>query len=181
MNAENMLKISCAECFTLGKIAQEIHAFSRGYPRDYSWNIEGSHVKISLIGAVFVPTLTGVQNLLKIKPLEPFVTLDDIKVYEEKEDIIMAEMMAQAVQDIAGADIGIGSSAGIGKGGVAVCNHEMIISGPTGVNADLRKSSFELIIRRQKSGIKKTLYLLEHLIKKELESLDSNNIIIKFR
>ncbi|MBV1768345.1 MAG: UPF0254 family protein, partial [Methanobacterium sp.] len=136
MTPKNPIKISCAECFTHGKIAREIHSFAIGYPLNYKWDIKPSEVKTSFIGGVFAPTINSVESLLKIKPLKPLLTLEGIKVYEEKEDLIMASMMAQSVREITDADIGIGTSAGIGKGGIVVCNDKIILSCTSEVPAD---------------------------------------------
>ncbi|MEW6010677.1 MAG: hypothetical protein CIT03_03995 [Methanobacterium sp.] len=181
MTSKRPIKISCAECFTHGKIAREIHSFARGYPSQYHWNIKPSQIKISLVGGVFAPTINSVESLLKIKPLDPVLNLDGIKVYKEKEDLKMATMMAQAVLKISNSDIGIGTSAGIGKGGISVCNDKIILSCTSEIHADLRNSPVNLILERQKSGIEKALFLLENLINGTIDSLYSENIIIRYK
>ncbi|MCK9152527.1 UPF0254 family protein [Methanobacterium alcaliphilum] len=163
MNSE-LITISTAECFTHGKIAQEIHSFSQGYPSKYPWKIDPALHKLSIIGSVFAPTVSGVETLLKIKPHPPFTTINDIKVYDQEGDIKMALMMAEAVREITGSSIAIGTTAGIGKGGIAICNDKINFSCSSNIAADLRTSPASVIMQRQKSGVKKALYLLENLI-----------------
>jgi uncharacterized protein (UPF0254 family) len=177
---KELITIATAECFTHGKVAQEIHSFSQGYPLNYSWNLNPDEFKLSVIGSVFAPTISGVKSLLQIEPLPPITTIDDIKVYDEEGDLKMAFMMAKAVRNITGANIGIGTTAGIGKGGIAVCNESVHLSCTSDINADLRTSSTGRILKRQQSGIEKALFLLENLIKDNMPVSDSEKINIHF-
>jgi uncharacterized protein (UPF0254 family) len=88
----------------------------------------------------------------------------------------MAILMAKAVKNITKADIGIATPAGIGKGSIAICNDKTLLLSSTEVYADLKNSKPSLIIKRQKSGIKKTLYMLECLIKNSLDDIESKEI-----
>lgn len=173
-----LITISTAECFTHGKVAQEIHSFSQNYPQSYLWSLDSEKFKLSVIGSIFVPTISGVKSLLQIEPLPPVTTVDDIKVYDEEGDLAMALMMARAVRNITQSEIGIGTTAGIGKGGIAVCNQHICLSCTTDISADLRVSSADLILQRQQSGIKKALFLLENLIKGNMDFSDSEEIKI---
>lgn len=171
-----LITIATAECFTHGKVAQEIHSFSQGYPQDYTWTIDSNKHKLSLRGSIFAPTISGVKSLLKIEPLPPVTTINDIKVYNEEDDRTMAFMMAEAVRKNTGSIIGIGTTAGIGRGGIAVCNDKVSLICSSDIPADLRISNSDLILKRQKSGIEKAIFLLEHLIKGNIESLDSEKV-----
>jgi uncharacterized protein (UPF0254 family) len=159
-----VIKVATAECFTHGKIAEEIHAFSRGYPQNYDWRIDPKKYKLSLIAGLFIPTLSGVKSILRLNPLPVITSLDDIKVYDQAGDITMSLMMAEAVKEITGADIGIGTTAGIGKGGVAIVCTKGKKATKSEIFADIRDSSPEQILMRQKSGIDIALLSLEQCL-----------------
>ncbi|HOQ19243.1 MAG TPA: FeGP cofactor biosynthesis protein HcgF family protein, partial [Methanothermobacter thermautotrophicus] len=76
----------------------------------------------------------------------------------------VALMMARSVRELTSADLGIGTTAGIGRGGIAVVseNREEVIN--SAVEADLRFSGAEEILRRQRSGIRCALELLESFL-----------------
>lgn len=162
-----MIRIATAECFTHGKIGLEIHSFSRGYNLDPDSDFNPAGYKLSLVCALFIPTLSGVKDVLGFEPLEPDDLLDGIKVYSEEKDGIMAVKMADAVKTLTGADIGIGSTAGIGRGGIAVASDTTVLAGTSNVYSDLRTSDTEGIIKRQKSGIKEALLLLERVLNED--------------
>ena len=163
------IKIATAECFTHGKVSEEIHAFSRGYPKNYLWKIDPEKFRLSLLAGLFIPTLSGVRTVLRVEPLPVVTSIDDIKIYDQEGDLAMALMMAKAVKNITGADIGIGTTAGIGEGGVAiVCDAGKIVR-KTGIYADLRKDSSSEILMRQKSGINVTLFYLEKSLLKHFQ------------
>jgi uncharacterized protein (UPF0254 family) len=159
-----MIKIATAECFTHGRIGLEIHSISRGYYMNHSHQLNYEASRLSLIAALFIPTLSGVKSVLGFEPLEPHDILDGIKVYDDEKDKIMAIKMAKAVMSITGADIGIGSTAGIGKGVVAVADERTLLTGSSGVYADLRTSDAKKIMERQESGIKEAFLLLEKIL-----------------
>lgn len=159
-----MIRIATAECFTHGIVGREIHAFSRGYSRSYPWTIDPRTFRLSLVAALFVPTLSGVRHLLDIDPVPPLEILDDIKVYDQESDEVMALKMAKAVREITRSDIGIGTTAGIGRGGIAIVARDMRLLTATDVDADLRSSDHSVILKRQKSGVQKTLSALEALL-----------------
>lgn len=172
-----IIKIATAECFTHGKVAQEIHAFSQGYHQNYNWNINPSSFTLSLVAGMFIPTINGVKNVLRFDPLTPLETINDIKVYNQKGDLEMAVLMATNVQKVCASDIGIGTTAGVGKGGLAVCDSEHILLSSSDVHTDLRNSNPSQIFKRQQSGINKILFMLECLITENLTDIDSKEII----
>lgn len=160
-----MIRIATAECFTHGKVGLEIHSISRGYYMNLSHSLDYEASRLSLVAALFIPTLSGVRSVLGFEPPEPDDMLDGIKVYTDEKDKITAIKMAKAVRSITGADIGIGATAGIGKGAVAVVNEGTILTGSSGVYADLRRSDADEIMKRQESGIKEAFSLLERMLK----------------
>ena len=156
-----MIRVATAECFTHGKVAREIHAFSMGYPLNYNWKISAELV---LVAGLFIPTLSGVRNILGFEPPMPRATINDIKVYGEEEDEEVALMMARSVRELADSDIGIGTTAGIGRGGIAIASRDRWDVINSEVHADLRYPDTERILERQKSGIQRALQLLESFI-----------------
>lgn len=159
-----MIKIATAECFTHGLVGREIHAFSRGYPSHYPWSLDPGKYPLSLVAGLFIPTLSGVRSILHFEPLPPKETLNDIKVYDQQADEAMALKMAEAIREITGSHIGIGTTAGIGRGGIALVADDITILATSEVYADLRTSDPASIMKRQESGIRTTLQILEGLL-----------------
>lgn len=159
-----MPTIATAECFTHGKVAGELHAFVRGYPHEYLFSIDKKKVDISVVAGMFIPTLTGIRTLLHFEPLEPRLVIDTVKVYEQDQDCIMACRMAEAVMRVTGADIGIGTTAGIGKGAVAIASRDKIYSKVTRIDADFRTADARKLMQREKSGVFTALRLLEEFL-----------------
>ncbi|MDO9045838.1 MAG: UPF0254 family protein [Methanobacteriaceae archaeon] len=172
-----IIKIATAECFTHGKVAQEIHSFSQGYPQNYTWNLNSSDFNLSLVAGMFIPTINGVENVLRFNPSAPLETINDIKIYDQEGDLEMAVLMAKSVQKICKSDIGVGTTAGVGKGGLAVCDNKHILLSTSDVHTDLRKCESSLIFERQKSGIEKVLFMLECLITGQFDAINSKKII----
>lgn len=76
----------------------------------------------------------------------------------------MALLMAQFVKTLSGADIGIGTTAGVGKGAVAVVYDGGSTVSTSDVYADLLSSPSRLIVKRQRSGVKISLQMFESVI-----------------
>ncbi|NYB52111.1 MAG: UPF0254 family protein [Methanobacteriaceae archaeon] len=167
------LKIATAECFTHGIVAREIHAWAQGYQGEFGPNvlkpdsIDKLQGEVLLLCGLFIPTLSALKTVLKVDAPEPAELKRGIKVYYEEEDQEVAVLMAQAVKDISGADIGIGTTAGIGKGGIAIAGDEFTVRATSDVYADLLMPDSEQLLLRQKSGVEKTLLLLEEILAPE--------------
>lgn len=169
------ITVATAECFTHGIIAQEIHAAIQGYHGEFGpkssnlqWLKDRSGEVILLCG-MFIPTLSAVKSVLMIDPPQPHELINGIKVYHEKDDLEVAVLMAKAVKEISDADIGIGTTAGIGKGGIAIVTPDFAIKTTSDVYADLRSPNSKQLLERQKSGITKTLNILEDIIQNKIE------------
>lgn len=160
-------RIATAECFTHGRVAGEIHAFSRGYPSRYLRTLDPKTCRLSIVAGLFIPTLSGVRSILQVEPLRPVTVIDEIKIYDQYGDEEMALLMAEAARTLTGADIGIGTSAGIGQGGIAVVSDGSTLSGSSEIYADLRRSDRALIREREESGVTVALCLLERLLEEE--------------
>ncbi|EKF85615.1 UPF0254 family protein [Methanobacterium formicicum] len=165
------ITIATAECFTHGIIAREIHAAIQGYHGEFGpkslnlkW-LKDRRGELILLCGMFIPTLSAVKSVLKVNPPQPQKLINGIKVYQEEDDLEVAVLMARAVKEITGADIGIGTTAGIGRGGISIVTDKLTVKTTSDVSADLCSSNSNQLLARQKSGIKKTFMLLESVLR----------------
>lgn len=164
------IKIATAECFTHGIIAREIHACAQGYNGEFGPHIllpekfKNIQSDVILLCGMFIPTISALKSVLKVDPPQPHRIINGVKVYHEEDDQEVAVLMANAVKEISEADIGIGTTAGVGKGGIAIVTNDLVIKATSDVYADLCSSNSEQLLLRQKSGVEKTLVLLEQFL-----------------
>lgn len=177
-----MIKISTAECFTQGKIGRELHAIAQNYDGNFGCEyIENlnqygdfDYSKLSVTCSLFIPTIEAVKKILKVEnPPEPKTLIKGIKVYDEVGDKLVSKIMAQAVKDLSDSDIAIGTTAGIGRGGITIITNEYEITTTTDINTDLRNKNSEELFKRSQSGIKKTIELLLLLLNNDFEKINS--------
>lgn len=197
-----MITIATAECFTHGILAREIHALAQGYEDNfgskYSYlvnKVEKDCLKdailedkcsifdlrnLSVTCGLFIPTLDAVKSILQIEnPVEPLELIKGIKVYDDIGDIEMSILMAEAAKKIANTSIGIGTTAGIGYGGIAIVDDDMIISTSSDVSANLIDADCDNLYMRQKSGVEKTLKMLIYYLNGNFDRIKSlDNVII---
>jgi uncharacterized protein (UPF0254 family) len=200
-----MITIATAECFTHGILAREIHALAQDYEDNfgskYSYlvnEIQKDCLKdailedkcsifdltdLSVTCGLFIPTLDAVKSILQIEnPVEPLELIKGIKVYDDSGDIEMSILMAEAAKKIANASIGIGTTAGIGYGGIAIVDDDVIISTSSDVSANLIDADSNNLYMRQKSGIEKTLKILIYYLNGNLDRIKSlNNVDIYYK
>jgi uncharacterized protein (UPF0254 family) len=200
-----MITIATAECFTHGILAREIHALAQGYEDNfgskYSYlvnKVEKDCLKdailedkcsifdlrnLSVTCGLFIPTLDAVKSILQIEnPVGPLELIKGIKVYDDTGDIEMSILMAEAAKKIANTSIGIGTTAGIGYGGIAIVDDDMIISTSSDVSANLIDADCDNLYMRQKSGVEKTLKMLIYYLNgnfDRIKSLDNVKIYQK--
>lgn len=200
-----MITIATAECFTHGILAREIHALAQDYEDNFASHylnlitaaqndcledgiLKGNHSlfdlkNLSVSCGLFIPTLDAVKSVLKIEnPTEPLGLLKGIKIYDDAEDIEMSILMAESVKKISSSDIGIGTTAGIGYGGMAIVDDDMIISTSSDVSADLINANSNDLYLRQKSGIEKTLKILVYYLNGDFNRIQNlNNVKILYK
>lgn len=155
-----MIRVATAECFTHGHIARELHAASQGYEGKFGPNydlLNGINQDMVVVCGIFAPTVSALRNVLKADPPEPLKLINGIKVYEEKQDKKVAVIMAESVKNLLNVDIGIGTTAGIGRGGIAVSTNEYTVVATSGFYADLTAPDSSQLLKRQKYGVKKAL------------------------
>ena len=164
-----MIKIATAECFTQGKIGRELHAIAQGYEgdfgREYIEDLESygdfDYNELSVTCSLFIPTIEAVTKILNIEnPPKPDKLIKGIKVYDERGDLKVSKIMARAVKDMTDCDIAIGTTAGIGRGGICIFTDECEISTTTGIYADLYENNSSDLFQRSQDGIRKVLEIL---------------------
>ncbi len=205
LEGNRMISIATAECFTHGILSREIHALAQ----DYSDNLASSYIDLvkeiqkkclkdailedkcnifdltdlSVTCGLFIPTLDAIKSILKIdNPVEPLELIKGIKVYDDSGDIEMSILMAEAAKKISNSDIGIGTTAGIGYGGIAIVDNRLIISTSSDVYANLSEANSNNLYERQKSGIEKTLKILIYYLNDNLDRIQKmNNVNIIYK
>ena len=177
-----MIKIATAECFTHGKIGRELHALAQGYEgnfgRDYITNPHDcgdfDYNELSVTCSLFIPTIEAVVKILNVEnPPKPNKLIKGIKVYDENGDKKVSKIMARAVKDLSDCDIAIGTTAGIGRGGISIVTDEYEIMTSTDVYADLCENNSEELFQRSENGIKKTLEILLLLLNNKIDKIES--------
>ena len=186
-----MIKIATAECFTHGKIGRELHALAQNYEGNFGCeylkdlqefgNID--YNELSVTCSLFIPTIEAIVKILNVEnPPKPDKLIKGIKVYDEAGDKAVSKIMAQAVKDLSDCDIAIGTTAGIGRGGMSVITDEYEITTTTDVYADLNENNSDDLFKRSENGIEKTLKIVLLLLNgamDELESMENIEIIEK--
>ncbi len=177
-----MIKIATAECFTHGEIGRELHALAQNYEGNFGCNyIEApekygnfDYTDLSVTCSLFIPTIEAVQRILNVSnPPKPNNLIKGIKVYDEKGDLEVSKVMAEAVKKMSGCDIAIGTTAGVGHGAICIVTDEYQIRITTDVYADLNKLNSEELFERSQSGIKKTLKILLLFLNKNFDKIES--------
>ncbi len=184
-----MIKIATAECFTQGKIGRELHALAQ----DYNGNFGCKYIKnpddygnfdynqLSVTCSLFIPTIEAVEKILNVEnPPKPNNLIKGIKVYDETGDKQVSKIMAKAIKNLSDCDIAIGTTAGVGRGGIAIINDKYEIVTTTNVYADLNELNSKDLYKRSEAGIKKALEIILLLLNNNIDKLNSlENIEIK--
>ena len=175
-----MIKIATAECFTHGKIGRELHALAQSYegnfgreyienPKEYG---DFDYDELSVTCSLFIPTIEAVVKILNVEnPPKPNKLIKGIKVYDEEGDKKVSGIMAQAVKDLSDCDIAIGTTAGVGHGGICILTNEYEIITTTDVYADLCTNDSENLFQRSQDGINKTLKIVLLLLNDRLDDI----------
>ena len=112
-------------------------------------------------GSRFISTIEAVKKILNVEnPPKPKKLIKGIKMYDEKGDLEVSKIMAEAVKKLSDCDIAIGTTAGVGRGGIAIISDEYEIMTTTNTYADLNELNSEDLFNRSEDGIKKTLEIL---------------------
>lgn len=183
-----MLKIATAECFTHGKIGRELHALAQNYKgsfgKEYIENPEMygdfDYNELSVTCSLFIPTIEAVVKILNVEnPPKPDTLIKGIKVYDEEGDKKVSRIMADAVKKLSDCDIAIGTTAGVGRGGIAIITNDLEIITTTNIYADLCENNSEQLFHRQEAGINKTLKIVLFLLNNKIDEIEKlNNVKI---
>lgn len=200
-----MITIATAECFTHGILAREIHAIAQNYEDNFSssyWGLINKVQKDCLKDAIledkcsifdlnelsvscglFIPTLDAVKSILMIEnPIEPLKLIKGIKVYDDGGDREMSILMAEATKKLSNSHIGIGTTAGVGYGGISIVDDDVIINTSSDVSANLIETNSNNLYARQKSGIEKTLEILIYYLNNNFERIEKmSNVDIYYK
>jgi uncharacterized protein (UPF0254 family) len=186
-----MIKIATAECFTHGKIGRELHALAQNYDGNFGMDYiedpaeygDFDYNALSVTCSLFIPTIEAVKKVLNVEnPPEPDTLIKGIKVYDEEGDKKVSKIMAEAVMKISDCDISIGTTAGVGRGGIAIITNEYEIITTTDIYADLCENNSEDLFQRSENGIKKALKIILLFLNNnfdKIESLENVEIIKK--
>ena len=186
-----MIKIATAECFTQGKIGRELHALAQNYKSNFGCEYiidpyeygDFDCTQLSVTCSLFIPTIEAVKKILNVEnPPEPDNLIKGIKVYDEAGDMNVSKIMAEAVKDMSDCDIAVGTTAGVGHGGISIITDNYIITTTTDVYADLNELNSEDLFNRFQSGIKKALEIILLFLNNDfdkIESLENVEIIKK--
>ena len=177
-----MIKIATAECFTHGKIGRELHALAQNYDGNFGCGYienlqeygEFDYNQLSVTCSLFIPTIEAVKKILNVEnPPKPNTLIKGIKVYDEEGDKTVSKIMAQAVKDLIDCDMAIGTTAGVGRGGISIITNEYEITTVTDIYADLNDNNSEELFERSESGIKKTLEIILLLLNNNFDKIES--------
>ena len=184
-----MMKIATAECFTHGKIGRELHALAQSYEgsfgMEYIKNLNDfgdfDYNQLSVICSLFIPTIEAVEKILNVEnPPKPDKLIKGIKVYDEAGDKKVSKIMAEAVKSLCDCDIAIGTTAGVGHGGISIITDEYEILATSDVYADLCENNSDALFKRSQNGIEKTLTILLLLLNDKIDEIESmENVEIK--
>lgn len=106
-------------------------------------------------------------------PPKPDTLIKGIKVYNEEKDKTVSKIMAKAVKELSDCDIAIGTSAGIGRGGITILTNNFEITTTTDIYADLTDNNSSDLFKRSESGIKKTLEIILLLLNNNFDRINS--------
>ena len=175
-----MIKIATAECFTHGKIGRELHALAQNYDGDFGPDYiknpkkygDFDYNQISVTCSLFIPTIEAVKKILNVdNPPEPNTLIKGIKVYDEKGDMEVSKIMAEAVKKLSDCDIAVGTTAGVGRGGITIITDRYEITTTSDVYADLCELNSDDLFKRSESGIKKTLEIIMLFLNNDFDKI----------
>jgi len=177
-----MIKIATAECFTHGEIGRELHALAQSYEGNFGCRYidnpeefgDFDYNELSVTCSLFIPTIEAVKKILNVKnPPEPNTLIKGIKVYDEEGDKKVSLIMAEAVKKLSDCDIAIGTTAGVGRGGISIITDEYEIITTTEVYADLNELNSDDLFKRSQAGIRKTLEILLLFLNNDFDKINS--------
>ena len=161
-----MLSVATAECFTHGKIGVILHKMAMGYEdikRCPYYSIFNNNIYV--IASMFLPQKDVIECILDIKLPPPDYKYRYAKVYNEKNDLKVAYLIAKGLKDKLGCNIAIGTTAGVGRGGICILTDSRRYLFTTDVYGNVLTG--ENLVDRSKDGLYKTLNKLAEILSNE--------------
>ncbi|MBW9224082.1 UPF0254 family protein [Methanothermococcus sp. SCGC AD-155-E23] len=161
-----MLSVATAECFTHGKIGVLLHKMAMGYE-----DVRGHphyplfHGRIYVMASMFLPLREVIKDILGVKLPPPDYPYRYAKVYSEEKDLQVAYLMAKGLKDKLGCNIAIGTTAGVGRGGICILTDRGKYLFTTDVHGNVLTG--ENLLERSESGVSKTLDKLAEILRLE--------------
>ena len=161
-----MLSVATAECFSHGKIGIILHKMAMGY-EDVKEHPYYSifNKNIYVIASMFLPQKDVIESILGIKLPPTDYTYRYAKVYTEKKDLEVAYLMAKGLKDKLKCNIAIGTTAGIGRGGICILTDYRKYLFTTDVYGNILTG--ENLVERSENGVSKTLNKLVEILRNE--------------
>ena len=167
-----MIKIATAECFTHALAQNYEGNFGTEYIKNLNEYGDFDYNELSVTCSLFIPTIEAVVKILNVEnPPEPDKLIKGIKVYDEAGDKKVSKIMAQAVKGMSDCDIAVGTTAGIGHGGICIITKKYEITATTSVYANLCENNSEKLYQRSQDGIKKALKIILLVLNNKIDEI----------
>ena len=161
-----MIPVATAECFTHGRIGVILHKMAMGYKDVKSHPYYPIFNKnICVIASMFLPQRDAIKNILDIELPPPDYTYRYAKVYNEKNDLKVAYFIAKGLKDKLRCSITIGTTAGVGRGGICILTDKNKYLFTTDVYGNILTG--ENLVERSEDGLYKTLDKLIEILRAE--------------
>ncbi len=157
MEGHPILTFASAECFTHCEIGMKTHLLSAPYRKN--------RLPISVKTVLFLPSRESVKTFLEVSLPKPDYEVEGIKIYKETENEEVVSLLVKELKKKTGADICISSSAGTGKGIVAILFKNKIHILKTVMEIkDFKKTTTQEVKKRKEEAVEKTLNFIEKLL-----------------
>ena len=161
-----MLSVATVECFTHGRIGIILHKISMGYEdvREHPY-YPIFNKNIYVMASMFLPQKDTVEVILDIEMPPPDYPYRYAKVYSEKNDLKVAYLMAKGLKDKLECNISIGTTAGVGRGGICILTDKNRYLFTTDIYGNVLTG--ENLVERSEDGVSKTLNKLAEILRVE--------------
>jgi len=168
-----MISVATVECFTHGKIGMILHKMAMGYEdvKDHPYYpiFNGN---IYVVASMFLPQRDVIKNILGIEIPPPDHPFKYAKVYREERDLEVAYLMAKGLKEKVGCNISIGTTAGVGRGGICILTDRSKYLFTTDIYGNVLTG--ENLIERSEDGVSKTLDKLVEILHVEYKIKNNN-------
>ena len=150
----SVITFASAECFTHSLIGAEVHRLSAPY-------VPG-RLPVSVVASLFLPGVFAVRELLGVSLPSPICEVNGVKVYDEEGNVNVVRALSRVLKEKLKVDIALSSSAGIGRGVIAVLfkDSEFLIKTEISLS-NFPDAPYELIEKRKREGVEKAVDCLK--------------------